>query len=58
MVAGLKASGHYDPSGTGHGHKHGHGHGGRGTVRHGDLPDFTTVAGATATKAMISDKLK
>ena len=58
MVAGLKASGHYDPSGTGHGHKHGHGHGGHGTVPHGDLPDFTTDAGGTATKAVISDKLK
>ena len=53
MVAGLKASGHYDPSGTGHDHKHGHGHGGHGTV-----PDFTTDAGGTATKAVISDKLK
>ena len=63
MVAGLKASGHYDPSGTGHGHKHGHGygghgHGGHGTVPHGDLPDFTTDAGGTATKPVISDKLK
>ena len=58
MVARLKASGHYDPSGTGHGHKHGHGHGGHGTVPHGDLPDFTTDAGGTATKAVISDKLK
>lgn len=26
MVAGQKAGGHYEPSGTGHGHKHGHGH--------------------------------
>lgn len=58
MVAGLKASGHYDPSGTGHDHKHGHGHGGHGTVPHGDLPDFTTDAGDTATKAVISDELK
>ena len=36
MVAGLKASGHYDPSGAGDGHKHGHGHGGYGIVPHGD----------------------
>ena len=53
MVAGLKASGHYDPSGTGHSQKHGHGHGGHGTV-----PDVATDAGGTATKAVISDKLK
>ena len=58
MVAGFKASGHYDPSGTGHDHKHGHGHAGHGTVPHGDLPDFTTDGGDTATKAVISDKLK
>ena len=53
MVAGLKASGHYDPSGTGHDHKYGH-----GKVPHGDLPDFTTDAGGTATKAVMLDKLK
>ena len=58
MVAGLKASGHDDPSGTEHSHKHDHGHGGHGTVPQGDLPDFTTDAGGTATKAVISDKLK
>ena len=58
MVAGLKASGHYDPSGTEHGHMHGHGHDGYGTVPHGDLPDFTTDAGGTATKAVISGKLR
>ena len=46
------------PSGTGHGHEHGHVHGGHGTVPHGDLPDLTTDAGGTATKAVISDKLK
>ena len=58
MVAGLKAGGHYDPSGAGHGHKHGHGHGGHGMVPHGDLPDITADAGGTATKAVMSDKLK
>ena len=55
MVAGLKAGEHYDPSGAGHGHQHGHGHGGHGMVPHGDLPD---IAGGTATKAVMSDKLK
>ena len=53
MVAGLKASGHYDPSGTGDDHKHGY-----CKVPHGDLPDFTTDAGGTATKAVISGKLR
>ncbi|MED5358519.1 MAG: hypothetical protein VYD85_08915, partial [Pseudomonadota bacterium] len=36
MVAGLKAGGHYDPSGIGLGHKHGHGHGGHCIVPHSD----------------------
>ena len=47
MVAGLKANGHYDRSGTGHGHKHGHEHDSHGTVPHGDLPDITGDAGGT-----------
>jgi len=66
MVAGLKAGGHYDPSGVGHvqkhghghGHGHSHGHGGHNMVPHGDLPDITADANGKATKAVISDKLK
>tara|TARA_Y100001934_G_scaffold213315_1_gene252556 strand:- start:535 stop:1074 length:540 start_codon:yes stop_codon:yes gene_type:complete len=58
-VAGLKAGGHYNPTGVGHGHGHGkkHGHG-HGMMPHGDLPDITAGTDGRATKAVMSDKLK
>lgn len=50
MVAGLKAGGHYDP--TGEGHKMGH------HKPHGDLPELLAAADGTATAPVVSHRLK
>jgi Cu/Zn superoxide dismutase len=50
MVAGLKAGGHYDPTG-GDGHKMSH------HKPHGDLPDLTAGPDGVATAPVSSDKL-
>lgn len=54
-VAGLRAGGHYNPTkvGQGKGMKHGH-----GITPLGDLPDITAGANGTATKGVMTDKVK
>lgn len=56
-VAGLMAGGHFDPMAMKgkHGMKHGAKH---GMTPHGDLPDLQAAADGTATKSVMSDKLK
>lgn len=59
-VAGLRAGGHFDPTGKGHGMKHG-GHGkshGTHSKPHGDLPQLIAAADGTATQSVMSDNLK
>ena len=54
-VAGLMAGGHYNPTKVGHGKGMKHGH---GMKPHGDLPDISAGADGTATKGVMTDKVK